>query len=176
MKFARLTTANIVEIVLVVAVFSVLLLVSIPRLLHSQLRADVAKVHIDLKTLGDALLAYRGDNSNYFMDTGSNPYRELRLLTTPVAYVESMPTDPFRRPDSVSPSVTANYDYATTRREFWTLTSLGPDTYENTSAAFLWNGPPERLWESAYHSTNGLTSSGDLFRVSWHAPSKPQHP
>lgn len=172
----RLTTANIVEIILVVLVLSMLLTVSIPRFLNSQVRVDVAKAHRGLRALGDALLLYRVDNRTYFGMTSSNPYEELRLLTTPVAYIESMPTDPFRHSDSVYKGRTSNYDYSSYGRISWVLASLGPDTDEDASGLCFQPGPPERLYGACYHTSNGLTSSGDLYRVSWLAPSKPRHP
>ena len=172
----RLTTANIIEIILVVLILSMLVTVSIPRFLHSQVRGDVAKAHRDLRALGDALLLYRVDNRTYFGMTSSNPYEELRLLTTPVAYIESMPTDPFRHSESAYGSRTSNYDYSSLKQQHWLLVSLGPDTDEDTSGSMALPRSREHAHKITFDPSNGLTSSGDLFRVSWLDPGKPQHP
>ena len=133
---------------------------------HTQIAADVAKVKRDMEEIGNALILYGKNNGGYPFSDGGNLHSELNPLTTPVAYLAVMPTDPFRREYSRYKSATSNYDYTRVRlpseskgmeRQAWLLGSLGPDLDEETG---LFGRPQPWMM---YDSSNGILSSGDLF-------------
>ncbi|MDX9754829.1 MAG: hypothetical protein RBU29_12765, partial [bacterium] len=99
-------------------------------------------------------------------------------LTTPVAYISSIPFDPFRG-DGNSDS----YGYGSDGQSYYIMTSYGPDTVdgfgssgplnemEYTGARFNdWNkeGIRDQKWllkDYLYNSSNGTSSGGDILRV-----------
>ncbi|MFH1741815.1 MAG: hypothetical protein ABIH23_22655 [bacterium] len=159
---------TILEIAVACGVILLLLLVTIPKFLDAQFLVKLVKVQKDFAELEQALLAYHKDHHAYFQWQGSNPHSELAPLTTPVAYIERIPEDPFRGPDTPYRSTTRNYDYSNYELHDWVLASLGPDGDEDLSGVMV--APPgvsEERQLRSYHLSNGVDSSGDLAHMSW---------
>ncbi len=157
----------VVEAIVVAVVLLLLLVVMLPKFKGAQERTDVVRARRDMKDIGDALILYCKDHGEYLPTQSGNPLSELEGLLQPIAYLEAMPTDPFRRIDSAHRSATSNYDYS--RDDYvrfenssdigqgWVLGSLGPDLDEE---AGLFGRPQPQLM---YHVSNGVMSSGDLY-------------
>ncbi len=162
---------TLIELLIVVAIIGILAAIAVPNFLNAQLRARLAQMQTDLKALGNSLLIYRMDNKCYFDNTASNPYRELRPLTTPMPYITAIPNDPFRRPGNTRyQSKTAHYDYTAVGpkcRDGWKLHGLGPDKDEDAGSGGY--GPTQQLLfrNLLYNMSNGLSSSGDVIYNSW---------
>lgn len=98
---------SLVEIIIVVAILGILALASLPRLMDAQMRAKIARVQTDMRTMAFALEVYCVDRGQYPIyynaddggDFGSNVPEEVTflpyLITTPVAYVSRLLIDPF---------------------------------------------------------------------------------
>ena len=159
---------TLIELLIVVAIISILTSIAVPNFLNAQTRARVARVQADLAVLGTALEEYRTDYPDYpksiYLDLGDIEVRlgifaTLPALTTPVQYLTSLPKDPF---------VGGNYQYfsafvsPTGPSEFqqqygdWILLSVGPDRSLSLNAA---TGQVV-----IYDPTNGVISSGDVIR------------
>jgi prepilin-type N-terminal cleavage/methylation domain-containing protein len=87
---------TLIELLIVVAVIAILALIAVPNFLEAQVRAKVARVRSDLRTIATAIEAYAVDNTDYprnwMYGYGTIPPD----LTTPVAYLSSLRmTDPF---------------------------------------------------------------------------------
>jgi prepilin-type N-terminal cleavage/methylation domain-containing protein len=80
---------TLIELLIVVAIIAILAAIAIPNFLQAQVRAKVSKTLADYQTLDTALEAYYVDNNSYISTRVPAP------LTTPVAYITSLPITPW---------------------------------------------------------------------------------
>jgi prepilin-type N-terminal cleavage/methylation domain-containing protein len=91
---------SLVELLIVVAIIAILAAIAVPNFLEAQVRARVARVKADQRNLVTALEAYRVD-TNRLPDPRRQPIdnfnmiRRLNPLTTPIAYLSSVPPEVF---------------------------------------------------------------------------------
>lgn len=142
-----------------------LAMLAMPNFLEAQARAKVSRARTDLRSLAVALEAYNVDNNKY--------PPSLHVLTTPIAYHRSLPTDACSA--AANPTL---YDYAADRKgRFWILRSVGPDQKPDLDLRMLTEGPAGVLEKgpvdpfvaitsSRYDPTNGTFSPGDILRTS----------
>lgn len=97
---------TLIELLIVVAIISVLASIAVPNFLEAQTRAKVAAAHSDLRVMALAIEMYQVDNNTYPSRT-KEPLapdlqgcaditlrsEELSRLTSPVAYISSLPYD-----------------------------------------------------------------------------------
>jgi len=97
----RTSGFTLIELLIVVAIIAILAAIAVPNFLEAQTRSKAARVKADLRTLATALEAYCVDWNSYtyrngkFANPEQNDFRGFRLLTTPVAYITTIPEDPF---------------------------------------------------------------------------------
>ncbi|MFH1741830.1 MAG: prepilin-type N-terminal cleavage/methylation domain-containing protein [bacterium] len=169
----RQRSFTLIELLIVVAIIGILAAIAVPNFLNARMKATIARMESDMKALGDSLMMYRLDNQCYFPNTDSNPYIELRPLTTPVSYIAAIPQDPFRSVRSKYASTTSNYDYTAYRpqdsecRNNWCLHGLGPDTDEDAGSCGPGPGARDLFKNLLYNPSNGIVSSGDVIHNSW---------
>jgi prepilin-type N-terminal cleavage/methylation domain-containing protein len=184
---------TLIELLIVVGIIAILAAIAVPNFLEAQTRAKITRVQSDFRATATAIEAYRVDYNHYpasgfdqiagiggpvgYVFTASDG---LRIVTTPVAYITSVPIDPFNMPTQPPPFFPAHGSYVWCTRPVggnfeatsgvvafipkggWGLSSFGPDK-TNDEVFLLSNGfsPLLRL----YDPTNGTTSRGDLIRV-----------
>lgn len=161
---------TLIELLIVVAIIAILAAIAVPNFLEAQTRSKVARADADMRSIATGLESYRVDNNHYPRDIGtgwidpsgyypSMPFLiGLRPITTPIAYMTSLPKDPFI-PKAVNWPETYVYyceDKALTFGPYaglmiWQLSSMGPN--EKYEFNFI-----------TYDPTNGTVSSGDIFR------------
>ena len=96
---------TLIELLIVVAIIAILAAIAVPNFLEAQVRAKVSRAKSDMRTIATALEAYRVDQPNYpegydTNGTTKNPrIQRLAPLTTPIAYITSVPTDVFNIED-----------------------------------------------------------------------------
>ena len=163
---------TLIELLIVVAIIGILASIAVPNFLNANMRAKIARMEADMKALGDALMMYRIDNKNYFPNMGSNPAAELRRLTTPIAYINAIPEDPYRATSKKYQSTTNNYDYSAygtgNAITDWLLHGLGPDTDEDIGVGSYGPNTSDLFKQLLYQTSNGIVSSGDVIHTSWH--------
>lgn len=170
-RSVRFSGFTLIELLIVVAIIGILAAIAIPNMLQAQVRAKVASVAQNLRTLGSSLELYYTDHTAY----PPAPYcippfgnaaaiTETWRLTTPVDYLSEIPLDVFfKSPDfpplnsqpggSFGPAGPyMHYIADPIVTEFWLLWSYGPD------------GDMEFL-QVKYDPTNGTVSDGDIYRV-----------
>lgn len=91
---------TLVELLIVVAIIAILAAIAVPNFLEAQTRSKVSRVQNDMRTVAVGLESYRVDNLRLPDPMpGSVPLFDLesrlRPLTTPVAYLSSVPHDVF---------------------------------------------------------------------------------
>jgi prepilin-type N-terminal cleavage/methylation domain-containing protein len=191
----RLRGLTLIELLVVLAIIAILAAIALPSFLQAQERAKVSRAQADLRTVVTALETYRIDWNVYptyhYTDAGEfqDDILEFHIggnvssigaadtdwdgrnpLTTPIAYVTSMPRDPFAShrgggPDEVREYLYVNWPYALQRAQgsFWTpiffdtFQAYGP--YRLHSRGPDLDGPDSGV---PYDPTNGHGSDGDI--------------
>ena len=171
---------TLIELLIVVAIIAILAAIAVPNFIEAQVRAKVGRTRTDLRTIAGALEAYFADNNHYPPYSSlENPSGEARWrlnhLSTPVAYITTVPTDIFtdasKDPvswrwhlDSYIYAELARwgrgraYHEARGRGSKWFLVSRGPNLFLDELES---TGPTS---ETAYDPTNGTRSRGDIER------------
>ena len=100
---------TLIELLIVVGIISILALIAVPNFLEAQIRSKVSRAKSDMRTITVAIEAYSVDNTSQYpapdfpywrlphgfgSDTPGIDYRAYGM-TTPIAYLTSIPTDPF---------------------------------------------------------------------------------
>jgi type II secretory pathway pseudopilin PulG len=163
--------------------------IALPNFLEAQARAKVSRTAADLRTLATAIESYRVDRNQYPPENHhlGSPLHEtnamfgealpnrikLAPLTTPVAYITSLPSDPFGEvedPLNMLPPPVYHYasrnDPAYPGAAFW-----DGDNEEHIYSQWIVQGngpdrtPLEPNWQfPRYDPTNGTVSLGNVLR------------
>lgn len=105
--FSRRSAFTLIELLIVVAIIAILAAIAVPNFLEAQVRSKVSRVKTDMRSMATAMEAYAVDNNSYALcfryQTGDQDLpvssvwvqHAARRLTTPIAYITSIPDDPF---------------------------------------------------------------------------------
>ncbi|MEO8376876.1 MAG: prepilin-type N-terminal cleavage/methylation domain-containing protein [Candidatus Sumerlaeota bacterium] len=191
---------TLIELMIVVAIIAILAAIAVPNFLEAQTRAKVSRAKADMRTIVTALESYYIDANRYPMDRvywGSkapinNGDYALTRLTTPIAYITSVPNNIFpNRTDN--PTTAPQYRYfAKTWKDGillahvsdplypgdspyqWSLASSGPNKISNLGEYLVFGEqtfaqkfpnylPGLKAGPTAiYDPTNGTISVGDI--------------
>lgn len=92
---------TLIELLIVVAIIAILAAIAVPNFLEAQVRAKVSRVKSDQRSMATAIESYYVDNNRYPpAPTLETPRTVLGKLTTPVAYMTSVPPETFLRKDN----------------------------------------------------------------------------
>lgn len=170
---------TLIELLIVVAIIGILAAIAVPNFLTAQLRAQIARVKADFKTISTGFSTYQLDNNNYPEDNWGPcyDYNAYKRLTTPVSYITSIEVfkDYFTNENivgAVGADCRWNYydygkqDYITQAGVGYVVISFGPDLtlnmpWDASAMTAMKSGQPERL-TFLYDPTNGSRSSGDF--------------
>src|SRR3989304_928043 len=89
---------TLIELLIVIAIILILIAIALPNFLEAQIRAKVARVEADLRTIVTALETYFidwGIYPNQSEDEFDNAAHGLSQLTTPLQYLPELPFDVF---------------------------------------------------------------------------------
>jgi type II secretion system protein G len=166
----RIRSFTLLELLIVVAIISILVAITIPRFLNAQIRANIARSVSDIHALISAQELYRADHNGYApygivtSSLKTVPSSVLSWLTTPVSYISSVPEDPFLKGFPYS------FGYAhelivSPRSSIvaYSLSSSGPSKIH--IKVCFWFQPPIFFSDQAYltyDATNGLYSKGGI--------------
>jgi prepilin-type N-terminal cleavage/methylation domain-containing protein len=170
---------TLIELLIVVAIIAILAAIAVPNFLEAQTRSKVSRVKADQRSIATALESYAVDQNLAYPPTyiceGSRPAMKDWLarfipLTTPVAYIASVPDDTFKIMAGTAFNYRAfNYDDAAS----YLCAGAGLPLYPWMPISFTYRkwqivstGPDLKLdWSALYDPTNGTISNGDIFRV-----------
>lgn len=205
---------TLIELLIVVAIIAILAAIAVPNFLEAQVRAKISRANADMRTLATGIEAYAVDHNKYPLyaafwatapgvyqvqdpaaSTGNDYFEYLSrnaryALSTPVAYVTSIPQDPFAtRYANTGPEPEVR-DYAYKNAVFnaeifvgapepwlgpggsqfiadwghWRLVSAGPDLIRTEDIKV----------NRVYDGTNGTVSRGDIVRTQRRSESRPK--
>jgi len=170
---------TLIELLIVVAIIGILAAIAVPNFLNAQIRASIARVKADFRTITTAMQSYFMDNNDYPPDVvGPNVEdQSYKYLTTPIAYLSSTEvcrdhfTSKGGRQENDQRGIRNFYDYG--HRPYirqagvgFVIVSFAPDRVLNmpwdtpTMEALAANDGRRSFF--LYESSNGLTSSGDI--------------
>lgn len=96
---------TLIELLIVVAIIAILAAIAVPNFLEAQVRAKVSRVKSDQRTYATAIESYIVDNNEPLLDFQNWKYAKgasnidrwecFGQLTTPIAYLTTLPFDPF---------------------------------------------------------------------------------
>jgi len=168
MNLFRRTAFTLIELLIVVAIIAILALIAVPNFLEAQTRAKVSRVKSDMRTVAVAWDAYHVDWNCYPRDQDNTVAHAtefgLRQVTTPIAYITSIPSDPFYSDPTREDQPSFEIASAVATLEIYDcycIFSMGPDHDDDFSSNDEWPATGS-LW--AYDPTNGTVSRGDLLR------------
>jgi type II secretion system protein G len=179
---------TLIELLIVVAIIAILAAIAVPNFLEAQVRAKITRVRSDMRSVATGLEAYMSDNSTYPNDSdaqlddpvAAHKQHGLKLLTTPISYIATVPKDPFlvNKEGGGYMQLASGADHqgwdgpygsygpeggSERAIQCYLLFSCGPNptTEESTEEndKFPWGTRCH-----SYDSTNGTKSSGDIYR------------
>lgn len=188
---------TLIELLIVVAIIAILALIAVPNFLEASARAKVSREKAELRMIDVAYTAYHVDNGAYPPWTERNGSRihpcswRFAWVTTPVAYITSVPMDPFAKGkerdelDGGRPNWDT-YDMVTwngnrnddpwTFSHAWRCNGFGPDYTNqygggrNSFNGVNLGGTYATFPNYVYDPTNGTVSWGDVIRVGPRVP------
>jgi prepilin-type N-terminal cleavage/methylation domain-containing protein len=175
---------TLIELLIVVAIIAIIASIALYNFQGAQIRAKVARAKGEIKTVAGAIESYHVDNSAYptyhyvnapefYLGGWANyvgdvlPFNGANPITTPIAYISTMPNDPFNTIHDFQFPERQNYEYTNWEQAIaisdwqvfrdaldkfgpYRIHSLGPDRF----------GPDSGI---PYDPSNGFTSSGDIY-------------
>lgn len=187
---------TLIELLIVIAIILILIAIALPNFLEAQIRAQATRAKADGRSIITAMYAYQNDWRKFPLDshdrwiagidTGSWAlYSNMRpspgtVLTSPVAYMTSIPFDPFVTqyevgtavPDTVGARELLSMYYLGE----WSVDNYRPPGHARAKAflysvgpalAYSWSVPGSgNCYSVEYSPTNGTKSPGGLWAYS----------
>ena len=158
---------TLIELLIVVAIIGILAAIAVPNFLNARNRAQITRVISDMKTMDQQLRFY-------WLDTNRPPVSDYVLgknsiirISTPTAYIASVPVDPFRAREEEYQSQYGNfYNYWYNEEDPSKRYNRGGSEWstEGWEIYLLSLGPafdPAFMWVT-YNPTNGIASRGTI--------------
>jgi prepilin-type N-terminal cleavage/methylation domain-containing protein len=181
-RFGTRKAFTLIELLIVVAIISILATIALPNFLEAQIRARVSRAKADMRSIATAIETHRVDHTRYECAGGPAYIKgsNLNHLTTPIAYMTTVPPDPFLQDDqnyfgmrtflytpdwfrgTVSGGAETTFFYPPREGYSWVLISVGPDGDWECARKVL---DPENYGGDTlyYDSTNGTLANGDIY-------------
>ena len=186
---------TLIELLIVVAIIAILAAIAVPNFLEAQVRSKVSRTRADMRSCLTALESYMVDHAKYppmadipYDSFGSGFHSRMpNYLTTPIAYMNSVPYDPFVQQDTTWTSPV--YPRETRVGERFVYYNV-KDLYEHPTWGTAWKnqeleeragrhlfysyGPDKDPFNlgaatmTPYDSTNGTVSQGNIIRSQKH--------
>ena len=180
---------TLIELLIVVAIIAILAAIAVPNFLEAQTRAKTSRCMNDMRAIATALEMYYVDWNHYpaygrispddevqFPATQNNMYDKMcfmgAVITTPVAYMSSLPADPFM--SEAEPVSMQNIEYLNLDQHVSNFQDTPPPFVSQLIPAWghwrmVAGGPDgdrglDIKQNRVYDPTNGTVSDGDIVR------------
>ena len=168
---------TLIELLIVVAIIGILAAIAVPNFLNAQMRAKVARVESEFKTITTAFEMYRLEESDLPRWNLLGWAQSWARFTTPIAYLSMVPVDVFESKHKELFSSSHNwYEYSACwgrtpmknledgkTVENYVIVSYGPDGQDDTINI---SDYPNSAKFMSYDASNGLRSNGDIIKES----------
>ena len=167
---------TLIELLIVVAIIGILAAIAVPNFMNARVKAAIARVEADMKATRDALEMYRLDFGKYIKTLSGAS--DIVQLTTPIAYLTSMPKDYFQGNDEATAfnpeSLTNSWEYTSNSLGWrwqpphcYMVSSIGPaKTGHGPHLEWAFKGPdfwiPQIYRDAMYSISNGIMSAGAI--------------
>ncbi|MFB3896226.1 MAG: prepilin-type N-terminal cleavage/methylation domain-containing protein [bacterium] len=170
---------TLIELLIVVAIIAILAAIAIPNFLAAQTRSKVSRTQAEQKTIATALESYYVDNNEYALynnpmdDPTEDEYVVPVGLTTPIAYITSLPMDVFNYPSGTHGKPVHPFHYAYEPAAEGEVALKYEEYYLQSAGAglsrkwIIWSHAPDIDCDEGagqYDPTNGTISNGDIAR------------
>ena len=165
---------TLIELLIVVAIIGILAAIAVPNFMNAQIRAKIARTLSDIKAQATGLEEYRLDNNVYPPSNEQSVPPRLKRLSTPMAYLSTVPHDVFGDPtiayggyyhyvEKKSEEAWFRADWHSSNSDLQTAGSMTLDV----PGGLYWHirsvGPNKALdYGFPYSSSNGLVTVGDI--------------
>ena len=186
---------TLIELLIVVAIIAILAAIAVPNFLEAQIRSKVSRTHSDMRSIAGALEAYFLDHNTYpAAEWTGDVFLGLYKLTTPIAYLATIPSRPFAKGHAGGRKEEQIFEYGSGKvgkygsgftvrypNASYIVEDAGPDRVEATRGEYSTGYYPawpatstdEDVLRLIYDPTNGTKSFGSIFRAGGEAPAEP---
>jgi len=192
---------TLIELLIVVAIIAILAAIAVPNFIEAQTRSKVGRAKNDLRTISVAMETYQVDcnlypwrpdnvptswvfpytNPRYNASDYLIPTNMLAAITTPLAYMASIPVDPFQTGSQPRDAWGRSlYEMAGRKasyildRQADNMRILMPLIAQASTKYGIWSIGPDQIWLDEatppwnyllYDPTNGTLSKGNIWRT-----------
>lgn len=164
---------TLIELLIVVAIIGILAAIAVPNFLNAQMKAKIARVESEQRSTGTALEQYRLDWNTYVEDhdyPSSTGQRGLFRLTSPIAYMSSLPSEVFATIEKQNSEGNSTYEFGSGKvggcspfpSNAYLIISPGPNLAEEVDGNDCF---PNNTFIRQFDISNGINSAGDIVRM-----------
>jgi prepilin-type N-terminal cleavage/methylation domain-containing protein len=155
---------TLIELLIVVAIIGILAAIAVPNFQRARLQSLLTRMITDMKTLDSQISIYRLDHGRPPISDYIKSKNSIVALSTPVAYMNTIPIDPHRKDQEIAETRGIFYNYWYNEEDPSKRYNTGGSQFHNQGwhIYLLSVGMDHDIDWITYHPSNGLASNGDI--------------